>query len=278
MADEARTIETIHTQSGVELLVESCAADRQSEIGLRTTTTRRCLLHWGLRRDTRTEWQQPPQSCWPAGTTPCGLNAVETPFASMDGQGSGLVIRLGPHPAYARFSFALFFPDEPHWDNNQERNYEVTVPRACPDSTALMALRAEVDKEGIPFERVFDLEAQGQLAVAVTKVQDGYQVRLVSNIPGVLALHWGVACRSPYEWSTPPTSLQPPGTTLFGGHTAHTPFTFFNGFHRLRLDFPEAGAPLGLQFVLAQTDSGRWLNHHGNSFYVPVRGNETATV
>lgn len=279
MAEAARTIETIHTPSGVTLLVEKRVGDQQSEVVLHSETTRRCLLHWGMRREPRTEWQRPPPSCWPAVTTCYGLEAVETPFTSLTGERRDLTIRLGPHPAYSHLSFVLFFPDDRCWDNNQGRNYEVTVPSAvCPGLTVLKALRGHDDKEQILFESVLALEAQGQLAVAVTQGHKGYQVRLVSNLPGALTLHWGIACRSPSEWLRPPTSLHPPGTTLFEGYTAHTPFTFRDGFHRLGLDFLEAEAPLGIRFVLRQTDSGRWLNDHGKCFYVPVGQPQVATI
>ncbi len=147
----------------------------------------------------------------------------------------------------------------------------------CPGLMVLKALRGQDDKEQILFESVLALEGQGQLAVAVTQGHKGYQVRLVSNLPGALTLHWGIACRSPSEWLRPPASLHPPGTTLFEGHTAHTPFTFRDGFYRLGLDFLEAEAPLGIRFVLRQTDSGRWLNDHGKCFYVPV-GQPQATI
>ena len=93
----------------------------------------------------------------------------------------------------------------------------------------------------------------------------------MSDIPGNLLLHWGIARRSPHEWLLPPETMRSPDTVLWQEHTAQTPFARREGFNSLELEFAQADAPLGIQFVLKQTDDGgRWINYRGGNFYVPV--------
>jgi alpha-glucan,water dikinase len=122
----------------------------------------------------------------------------------------------------------------------------------------------------VVFERVFDVDGAGQLAAGVTKDGQNYRVQLVSDVPGPLTLHWGVARRSPNEWLLPPESWRPPGSVVYGGHTTETPFEMPNGQGRLELVVPQGEAPLGIQFVLKQ-GSDRWLKHRRGNFYVPIQ-------
>src|SRR5206468_2868898 len=112
-------------------------------------------------------------------------------------------------------------------------------------------------------------EDGGHLAVGVTKAGAFYSVLLFSNVPGPLALHWGIARRSPHEWLQPPEALRPEGTILWQSHTAQTPFSFSDGLSRLILKFPEPEAPLGIQFILKKGED-HWLKHRGGNFYVPI--------
>jgi alpha-glucan, water dikinase len=134
----------------------------------------------------------------------------------------------------------------------------------------LDALRRRIGQEPIVFERVFEAEALGQLAAAVKRTEAGCEIRLVTNVPGPLTLHWGIARRSPREWLLPPESLRPPGTILWQDQAAQTPFTFSEGLHELRFAFSEREAPLGIQFVLRQGESAHWLKDRGGNFYLPL--------
>ena len=196
---------------------------------------------------------------------------MQTPFIKTNGE-SHLAIALNPDAPYGFIEFALFFPDEKWWDNNDRHNYQIVVPTTAtePGPPLLTALKTQFGKDEVLLERVFEIGNSGRLAAGVAKAGDRYRVLLLADIPGPLALHWGIARRSPYEWLQPPEPLRPPGTVLLDGHTAQTPFAGGDGLQQLVWELPESEAPLGIQFVLKQGDEGRWLNHRGGNFYLPI--------
>jgi alpha-glucan,water dikinase len=262
--------ETIKTRSGLQLTVETRGAADAVEISMKTAAGKRCLLHWGVRHDAKDQWRLPPQSLWPPGSSSAGQAAVQTPFAKQNGE-AGVVIHVSPD--YTFLDFALFFPDEGRWDNNDGRNYHIALAR--PDSgkpvSLLDVLHAQIKEGENAFERTFDIDGQSQLAAIVTKLVDCYRMSLLSNAPGNLILHWGIARRSPNEWLLPPESMLGSNTILLQNHTAQTAFGPFETWNVLHLEFPEADAPLGIQFVLKQKeDGGRWFKYRGGNFYVPV--------
>jgi alpha-glucan,water dikinase len=264
--------ETIKTRSGLQLSVETRDAADAVEVSMKAPVGKRCLLHWGVRHDAKDQWRVPPKSLWPPGSSSAGPAAVQTPFARQNGD-AGVVIHLSPD--YTFLDFVLFFPDEGRWDNNDGKNYHITLAR--PDSptlsvTPLDVLHTQIKEGENVFERTFDVEGQWQVAAVVTKLGDRYRISLLSNAPGNLILHWGIARRSPHEWLLPPESMRGPRTTLWQSHTAQTAFSLFDGCNILHLEFPEAEAPLGIQFVLKQKeDGGRWFKYRGGNFYVPIR-------
>ena len=138
------TTQSISTRSGFQLLVETVASDGQLEVRFQLPADKRCLLHWGVRRQTDNSWQMPPPSLWPPGTQPFGHSAVQTPFTQQDG-GAVLVIRLTVPPAFSFLDFVLFFPNENRWDNNGGRNYGIVLaPVARPGAAAPGALADEI--------------------------------------------------------------------------------------------------------------------------------------
>lgn len=270
--DSTVTTESIATGSGVKLLVEKRSEPRHIELLLRAQTPKPCVLHWGIRTKEQTAWRSLPRPQWPPGTMAAGNDAMQTPFTLQNGE-SRVTIALSPTSASEIVEFVLFFPEEGHWDNNARRNYQITVsgpPK--PQVPVMELLKAQVGTAEVRVERSFEVENQGSLAAAVTKSQEGYRVLLWSDIPGVLALHWGIARRSPQEWLQPPESVRPPGTTLWGGQTTQTPFESHGGINRLELNFPEGEAPLGISFVLKQGADGRWLKHRQGNFYIAIHG------
>lgn len=266
-----KTAEPITTQSGLPLQVETRVSPSEVEVVFKTATHKKCLLHWGVRQPAEKEWRLPPQSLWPAESRPVGKNAVQSPFVKENGETS-LVIHVSPPTNYASLDFVLYFPEENRWDNNQGRNYQIALTQPAEGSTTMLgALRALAGEDEVTFERTFELGSLGQLAVTETKRGDRYHIFLLSDIPGKLALHWGIARHSPHEWLTPPASLRGPDTILWQEHTAQTLFTRNQGFNSVHLEFAQAEAPLGIQFVLRQTeDGGRWINYRGGNFYVPI--------
>ena len=266
-----KTTKTVATQSGLNLEVETQIQEEQIEVSLHAPAARRCLLHWGVRTSAGQGWELPPKTVWPPETQPFGSGAVQTPFKKRNGQ-SQVTIRLHPSSAFAGVEFVLFFPDEGRWDNNGGRNYEIALGRPEPPQQApLPALRNRLSGEKAIFERKFEVDKQGDIAVAVTQTEGRYRLTVLSNLSGSLLMHWGVARRSPHEWLLPAASMRGPETTVFEQHTAQTPFVPWEGFQLLMLEFPESEAPLGVAFVLKKTqDGGQWLKYRGGNFYVPI--------
>jgi alpha-glucan,water dikinase len=273
--------ETIKTRSGLQLVVETRDAADAVEVSMKVPAGKRCLLHWGVRHDAKDQWRLPPRSLWPPGSSSAGQTAVQTPFARQNGE-AGVVIHLSPPSTYTFLDFVLFFPDEGRWDNNDGRNYQIALARPNSEGASvspLDVLRAQIKEGENAFERIFDVEGQWQLAAMVTKFDGRYRVSLLSNAPGNLVLHWGIAQRSPHEWLLPPESMRGGNTTLWQNHTAQTMFSPLEGWNTLRLEFPEAEAPLGIQFVLKQKeDGGRWYKYRGGNFYVPIRSGMRTNV
>jgi alpha-glucan,water dikinase len=266
---EMSQTQTIPTRSGFELVAETSKQGDQTEVAFRLPEGKRCLLHWGIRDRAVDQWRVPPESVWPPGTQRFGQNAVQTPLSRQNGQ-AGVVLHLPNNPDALSVEFVLFFPEEKRWDNNGGQNYRVVLAEEpAPDLRSI--LRAEFGEAEVAFEQVFELVGQGRLAAAVTKAPAAYRVNLASDVAGPLLLHWGLAQRSPQEWLVPPPMSLPPNTTLAGADAAQTAFAQVGGLNRLKLEFPEAEAPLGLQFVLRQAgDAGRWLKFRGGNFYVPI--------
>lgn len=263
------TSETIATRSGLALHIEKQAGKEAVEIKLQVDSRKNCVLHWGLRQPGQEAWRLPPSTAWPAETRAAGA-AAQTPFARTDGHGD-ITIRLPAPAAYSSLDFVLFFPDQRAWDNNHGQNYRIELPRPERTGTDLeQALQQHSAGKKVLFQRVFEVEPQGRLAVIVTREQGRLVVQMLSDIPGLL-LHWGIARYSAYEWFVPPEALRPPGTVLWEGHTARTPFAQQAGLSRLRLEMAEADAPMGLAFVLKQAEPSRWLRYRGGNFFVPVR-------
>lgn len=132
----------------------------------------------------------------------------------------------------------------------------------------IQALKRQIKQEMIACEYVHHLGQDGQLAVAVSKDKGQYRVTLVTDILGPLILHWGVAKRSHHEWLLPPSSMHPAGTTVFKKKAAQTPFVDDGLCRQLHLEISEQEAPIGISFVLKQTDTGRWLKDRGRNFHV----------
>ena len=264
------TEETIPTRSNLPLRVEKRESENQIEVILKSAFHEQCLLHWGVRRSRDKEWQIPPPTCWPADSRPFGKGALQSPFQRQNGDAK-LAIKLDQSADYAWLEFALFFPEANRWDNNGGRNYKIPLHKSdLPAVAPQDALRAQAGDKEITFDRAFPIDDQSQLAVMVTKIDDCYRVSLLSNIPESLILHWGVAQRLPREWLAPSKSMCSTDTIITSEKSAETPFVKRDGYNSLKLEFAQADAPLGIQFVLREPDSGRWLKNRSANFYVPI--------
>ena len=264
------TIEKIITKSGVVLLVEKRVTDDGVKVRLRMESHEKCVLHWGLRHHRQGPWQMPPRSVWPEGSRAFDQVAVQTPFTGQEGA-TQITFRLGRAFDFSLIDFVLYFPEEGRWDNNYGRNYRIRIPTPGRSSLSpIQMLRSEIRQEMISHEHAYRLDNEGQLAFAVSKDKDRFHVTLVTDISGPLALHWGVAKRSRYEWLLPPSSILPVGTTMFQNKAAETLFVDHAGYRRLRLEVSEEEIPMGISFVLKQIDTGRWLKDNGRNFYIQI--------
>jgi alpha-glucan,water dikinase len=131
-------------------------------------------------------------------------------------------------------------------------------------------LRKDVKQDLISYKYVHHFEREGQLAIAVSRENGQCHITLVTDVLGPLVLHWGVAKHSHVEWLLPPSFMHPGGTTVFQNKAAQTPFVDQGSYRRLHLDMRENEAPMGIAFVLKQLDTDRWLNDHGQNFYIPL--------
>jgi alpha-glucan,water dikinase len=261
-------VQTIATRSGLPLRVETHNQEHEWWVSLQMPAGSNCVLHWGIQGREGNDWRIPPESLWPPGTQSAAQKALQTPFISQNGQAT-LQIRLRPSSAYSVLEFVLFFPDERRWDNNDGRNYQIALTQ--PEGAALPlpdVLEARLGDAQRAFERIFEIEGRWQLAAGVTKLNEGYRVLLLTNLPGNPVLHWGIARRSPHEWLLPAEPMRGAETIVLQNQTAQTPFALRDGLRTLQLDFPEREAPLGMQFVLKEGD--RWLKHRGGNFYIPI--------
>ncbi len=149
------------------------------------------------------------------------------------------------------------------------RTEDIHTEAKNPLSSLIGILREDRGRENL-YEREYKLAGGEHVAVAVGRNEGGYDVSIVTDIPGPLVLHWGVAHRFRHDWDLPPAAFQPEGTTIFQEKAAQTPFTDTGGFRRLDLNLNKEDAPLGISFVLREVETGRWLKDKDRNFFIPV--------
>lgn len=217
----------------------------------------------------------PPRSTWPDGSSPQGDNALRTPFPEGNDKRS-IRLHIPDSPNLPYLVFVVYYPDRNRWDNNDGRNYVVKL--SSEESVDINPLLDKaLGKSDAPFRQIFPLDEAFQLGVAVIDRDDCREVILLTNLAVPLALHWGVAERSPREWRLPPEPCLPAGTTRFGDAAVETPFAWEGSINRLKLVFPKAEAPIGISFVLRETDPGRWRKNNGKNFFIPLNEQSKAS-
>ncbi|MCK5545213.1 MAG: hypothetical protein KAI35_08345, partial [Desulfobulbaceae bacterium] len=240
------------------------------EVRLAIDTDDKCLLHWGLCSGLNQSWQIPPDSILPEGSTPCGPDAVRTPFTKRD-LTQRISISVDRDISFSHIVFVLFFPKQDRWDNNNGKNFYIRIP--APGESIFSPSRAldgQLKGKEPAFRQGYDLESQGEFAAAVVKEDDLFRLYLVADIPGRLILHWGIGIKSRFEWLLPLKSHRPLGSKIVDKKAVHTLFASDHGLNRLLLEFKEQDAPLGISFVLHRPDTGEWINLGKGNFFIPV--------
>lgn len=264
------TTDKIVTKSGVDILVEKIVTDDTVEVRLRIDRNAGCLLHWGVRRNRRGAWQIPPESAWPEGSKAWDLTAVQSPFLGKDHE-ARITLERDRDLHVTQIDFVLFFPENNRWDNNHGTNYLIEIPGPdAPGLPPIEILRAETGGKQIAFEHAYSLEYDRELAVSVSRDEGGCVATFITDLPGPLVLHWGVARNNRYEWLMPDASMLPAGTIAYQQKAAQTPFCDHGLYRRVNIKTGEKDAPCGILFVMLQHDTGEWLNNQGNNFYIPI--------
>jgi len=265
------TTEELTIGRGLQLQIEKKRTGNRLFVTLSLETMSKCLLHWGLCRHRNAPWQLLPPNKRPAGTQPVGKDALQTAFQIRDAQ-NRITLELPQDGDFSYLAVVLFFPDENYWDNNHGRNYAIRLPRT--DEALLspgQALKAETMGKEIDFQQIFSLADDLQLAAAVLKEGDSFQITLITDIPGRLVLHWGITKKNRFEWLPPSRPLRPVDTEMVDNRAAQTLFTTAEGFNRMQLIWPQEKAVTGITFVLYLPDSGQWLQGEQGNFYIPVQ-------
>jgi alpha-glucan,water dikinase len=261
--------EEIIVSDDVRLKVDLEEADDHFELSLHMKNKGNCRLHWGLSRKISNTWKIPSERLWPAGSIAFGDTAIQTPFESYEDK-NRIKLSINKSADFRIINFAFYYPSSNKWDNNHGKNYHIELPmpkKERPDM--VMALEETLSGE-VLFKESFKIDDEGMLSAAVTMQDDRFQVYLITDIPGTLLLHWGVAFKNPFEWSLPPEQIWPPGTTIYDDKAVQTEFVMHENLNRLKLEFNEETAPLGIHFVLTFTDEQRWLNNRGRNIHIPV--------
>ncbi|MGR3221252.1 MAG: phosphohistidine-like domain-containing protein [Candidatus Anammoxibacter sp.] len=240
------------------------------KISFQLESDKNCILHWGFCNNQKDKWYLPAQTFWPDDSRACGDNAVQSKFVLCKDERK-TVIELNEDNKFVNIVFVLFFPDENQWDNNNGKNYYINLQNSKKESVNLaQIIKNETNGKDVSFDHLYIIDKGLQLAVAVVKDNNNYNVIIISDITGALILHWGIGKQTPFEWQAPPVSTLSPETVILENKAAQTPFVLTNGLNRLVINFKEKESPLSMQFVLKQVDTGRWFKNHGANFNIPV--------
>lgn len=137
-------MEEIITRKRIMLFIEKKKKDGMIEISIRMKNSKNCILHWGLCRNQENKWHIPQQSLWPDNSKAYGQAAVQTHLTRGSGENK-IVITMNQDTEFSDIVFAVFFPDENQWDNNNGQNYHINIQYLQKESFDL----AEVTKEEI---------------------------------------------------------------------------------------------------------------------------------
>src|SRR5436190_10012601 len=269
--------ELITGRADLWLGVEKRRTNDGIEVALRLKSIGLYVLHWGLARRRPGPWQAPPETVWPSETRAFSKEAVQTPFSGHDGERE-IVIRLDEKLKTPFLVFDLFCPDARRWENNQGKDYYISLPEFKSSAAQLESvLDSEIQGSEILDRKIVALDSGEELGVAVTRRGDHYQLILLSDAVSPLVLHWGVLARARSQWRAPNSEWCPAGTIVVNEQAVQSPFEEWQELRRLTLEFHNSNAPPGISFLLHQPATGQWLKCRGQNLYVSVAPRSEST-
>src|SRR6266511_423902 len=235
--------ELITGRADLWLAVEKKKTGSGIELTFRLKSTGNYVLHWGFARRRPAPWQAPPEGVWPSDTRAFSKEAVQTPFGDHHGERQ-IVIRLDEKLNAPFLVFDLLCTDTNRWENNHGKDYYLSLPELKTSTPQLAAvLDSEIQGSEVLDRRVVPLDSGEELAVAVTRSGDFFQILLLSDAASPLVLHWGVIERARSQWRSPRSEWCPPGSVVLDDRAAETPFEEWQHLRRLQLQFQGSAAP-----------------------------------
>jgi hypothetical protein len=203
---------------------EKKSAGTGLELTLRLKSSANYVLHWGFARRSPGTWRLPPQQIWPAQTRAFNEQAAQTPFAVDNGE-QKIVLHLDAKSPTPFLVFDLYCPENRRWENNGGKDFYFPLPEFKSDAASpAQILDREIKDAEVLRRQILPLDSGEELAIAVTRDGNNFQVLLLTDAAAPLVLHWGVTDRARAQWRQPAPEIRPPGTTVFDATAVHTPF------------------------------------------------------
>ncbi|EYU22438.1 hypothetical protein ABFS82_05G010800 [Erythranthe guttata] len=151
-------------------------------------------------------------------------------------------------------------------------------------SSAGAAVLETSESSTITFSETFQLErvekVEGKITIKLDKgeTEECWQLIVGCSIPGKWILHWGVNYVSDVgsEWDQPPLDMRPPGSIPVKDYAIETPLESKSelaegeAFSEVAIVFDTKSSIASINFVLKDEETGRWYQHRGRDFKVPL--------
>ncbi|GBG63702.1 hypothetical protein CBR_g39013 [Chara braunii] len=138
--------------------------------------------------------------------------------------------------------------------------------------------------QGQQTRATFVLDGHGELEVLSSSASDGKGAHIEFKISGwplveaPVLLHWGATKEGQNVWVLPPESQLPRGTRNYKERALQTPFKRSGDKAILALDFPDASAYSGIEFLLKDDSKNHWYKFNGGNFRVAIPGRKSNQV
>ncbi len=262
-------VEIFHVNATV-ITINKQQNTHQLALTLSIHTDQPCQLHWGLIRHPNDRWHCPPAELWPPHSKPFNDQAVRTDFIADAAGKQSLQINLKSPDKWGSLLFVIYFPEQQQWLKNGNKDFFITLPNSQSDANLVNnAITARV--ADAPWKvQTITLDNGDTLATATLDQDNQWQVILVTNAKPPVLLHWGLAKNHPFQWQLPTAEDRPPGTEIFDQLAVRTPFTWQDDLSWLTLSFSESNYR-GINFILYQPATARWLKAKGNDLHLPLQ-------